>query len=297
MMYFLRLRVIWFVVLSALSILTMVFSTTISVSFFRNIIFDSSNVFRNIVGQSAILIENVSEKFVARKVMQVENDKLKKEIRRYKENLKIINSLVFENEMLQRILEFSLSIDYDLLPTQILSINGEGKDIQSVLVDRGSVRGVEKNMAVVGVYNNDLVVVGLISNVTFYAAQFTPITHVNFSVPAQTNQSMQKGILSGYDGQENLLLFTSDAIYENNSDFIFVGEQIVVNTYSKFLPRGMLVGVVVKVSSSGEDRISRAYIRPYVMLSKLDYVFIVIPKEPEPDDVKNESATTNTATQ
>lgn len=273
-----RLRIFWFLILSTISIFTM-FSATISVSFFRNIIFDSSNVFRNLAGRSAIWFENISKTLETRKAIQIENENLRKKIKEYEEHLKLINSLAFENETLRNILEFSLSVDYNLLSAQIIAINGEGNNIQSVLIDKGSTRGIQKNMAVVGIHNNNLVVVGSVSHATFYTAQFIPITHVNFSVPAQTQQSMQKGILSGYNGQENLLLFTSDAIYDGNSDFIFVGEEVIINAYSQFFPRGMLIGVVIKVSSGVEDRISRSYVRPYIKPSNLDYVFIVISKK------------------
>ncbi len=275
---FFRLRVFWFLLCSGASVFAM-FSANTQGSFFRSLLFSGSNVFRNLTGRSAVWFESVSGKFIARKKTQLENEQLKQKIGEYEARMQSISSLEFENAMLRKILEFSLSIDYNLLPTQVIAANGEAGEVQGILIDRGSTSGIRENMAVVGIHNNDIVVVGSISQAALYTAQVIPLTHVNFSVPVQTSQSTQRGILSGHSGQDGLLLFISDVIYDSDSSFVFVGEQVVVNAYSKFLPRGMLIGSVVEISSDIEDRISRSYVKPYLLPANLDYVFVIIPQD------------------
>lgn len=282
MISFFRLRIVWFCLLCVLAVALMIQARTEG-DFLRRVIFSSGAIVRRVAGGSASALFTVARYVKTKNAILRENEALRDQIRSYQRELHSVSALEYEKAALRRMLQFSLSVPYELVPAQIIAVEGLGTEAQAALINRGAAHGITRRMAVAGVYQNELVALGTISEVSRYTAQFMPLTNGRFSVPAQTEQSLQRGIVSGSGARgKGQLLFISDAV--NASDAVFVKERLVINENAVFFPKGMLVGEVSYVDSDSANFLFRAYVQPYLTVSEVDYVFVLVPKEDAPEE-------------
>lgn len=203
-----------------------------------------------------------------------ENDKLKKE------NIELRNKLIGyedykrENEEFRSILEFkNQSEAYNYVGVNIIGKTGGGF-FDGYIIDKGTNDGIQKDMAVIAPDG----LVGVITEANDNSAKVQPIVNENTAVAGLVQSTREStGVVRGYRDYTETPL-TKIYYLPVDSD-IKEGDVIVTSGLGNFYPKGLRVGEVISVEEDKVKVNKNAIIKPYVDFSKLEELFIVVPKD------------------
>lgn len=220
--------------------------------------------------------ENFNTVFSSRNEIIKENTRLQKEILEYRKQLKSIDVLIFENQKMRQLLQFSYSLEYDIIPANIISAaSGEGGS--QFIIDRGKRYGIQKDFIACVIYGNKLVLLGKVVIANEKTAIIQNIKEYNFSMPVITSNSNQRGVLTGQGINNQYLTLVFDSLYLTKN--VFVGEDVQIYEYSETFPRGIPIGVISHLNVNEENSLISAEITPFVSYDMLDMVVLLVPKE------------------
>lgn len=179
-----------------------------------------------------------------------------------------------ENERLRELLGFSQSRTEINFPAQIIA-----RDIDrvyaSIVIDKGSAHGIEKNMPVVAYQNGMMGLVGKITQVGKYTSTILPIYNLNCTVSARIQSTRDIGLVTGM-GVVDMplsLQYIRRRVLEN----LHYGDVIVTSgendNYLPDIPIGTIREIrVIDYSSSLEIDIESA-----IDFSRLENVIVLKP--------------------
>ncbi len=170
-----------------------------------------------------------------------------------------------ENSTLRKTLGFKQQSSLNLLPAEALTLDPTGFS-QKIVIDKGRNSGVEESQPVVIAPG---ILVGRITQVFSDSAEVTLLTDPSSAVNAEVAESGAKGLVRGEHGLS--LLF--DLVTQN--ELIKSGDLVVTSELSNDFPRGLLIGEIAALRSSGTDLFQRAYIIPAADLRNLRFLFVI----------------------
>ena len=185
-------------------------------------------------------------------------DLLKTENSRYKE-------LLATHERLRELLQFKQIISSPVIAAQVIGLDPSGW-FKSIIVDKGTLAGMEKNMPVV----NASGVVGRVISVSPDFAKILLIVDQNSAVDCLLQRSRDRGIFKGLSTDVcNLeyLAKTADAA---------VGDQIITSGLGGVFPKGLPVGKILHISENPGMLFKEIKVRPAVDFSTLEEVMIIL---------------------
>lgn len=159
--------------------------------------------------------------------------------------------------------------DYEPIQATVISRNPDQWE-EKIIIDQGSVGGVELNMAVItakGLVGKVVLVSPFKSTIELLSTE-----NRNFRVAAVIpGEEAIFGLIEGYDTKRGELIMKR---IDSNND-VKVGQKVESSGLGGIFPKGLLIGEVTEVSTDDFGLTKLAYIRPAADFSMLDHVMVV----------------------
>ena len=215
-----------------------------------------------------------------------ENKRLKEKVDSLAESQAELSVLREENEQLKSELDLQSSLtEYTTMTGTVISRNPDAW-IDQVVIDRGSMDGLEIGMSVMS--KNGLV--GRISEVSPTSSKVTLLSTTAPSSILTSTEIMQEeetifGVLTGFDLERNELVMeqiTSEAAIE-------IGKEVITSGLGGLVPRGLLVGTITEISLDSQGLGQRVYIEPATDFTDIQFVTIINRIAESPEFISEES--------
>lgn len=201
--------------------------------------------------------------------LQAENNALKEEITKLREQLVDYYQIKQENEQFRTVLELKEeNRDYQMLPATVI-----GRDPNDVFygfsIDQGSLNGVSKNDPVI---TGDGVV-GWVSEVYATSSQVTTLFSPNTKIGAIAKKSRDTGV-TGCDitlADEGLIKLA----YLTSENKVKAGDIITTTGLSGMYPKDLLIGMVKEVLYEDSGVSQYALVEPFVDIKNVRDVFVL----------------------
>lgn len=201
--------------------------------------------------------------------LAAENEALRAELSRVRENARTADSLSRENERLRAMLELKENRDdFTLVDGYVISWSS-GDWSSTFTINRGANAGIAVGMCAV---TGDGAVVGLVTEVGPNFAVVKSVLDSSLEVSATMTSSGNSGMVQGgyIAGEEGLLrmdYLPSDAVIRNHDQ--------VVTSGSTVYPRGLILGYVVDADFDDTGVAKYALLEPAADIAELEQVFII----------------------
>ncbi|PJI07131.1 MULTISPECIES: rod shape-determining protein MreC [Clostridium] len=208
--------------------------------------------------------------------VQKENETLKSKNSQLKQKAAAYDSLKNENAELKRMFKFKEDhSEYDYVGGDIVLKSGSGI-LKGYVINKGTKDGVKPGMAVI----NDAGLIGKVTSAASNYCKIETISSENVSVAAliqrtQVNDCIVTGYTDNADKSKNLAILTMLPL---NSD-IKEGDTIVTSGIGSDYPKDIIIGKVTSVEDNKGKMEREAIIEPAVDFTRLQRVFIVVPKD------------------
>ena len=181
-----------------------------------------------------------------------------------------------ENERLREQLDFSISMDEQNYPAQIISRDFD--NVYSYLtIDKGSVNGIKKNMPVIAFQNGNRGLVGKIVQVGTFTSQIMPIYNINNIVSARIQNSRDLGLVNGLGSQDQPLLM--QYIRKSVVDELSYGDIVVTSGENDNYMRDIAIGTISKITTLDYNSSLNIELIPIIDFARLENVVVVNQKE------------------
>lgn len=181
-----------------------------------------------------------------------------------------------ENERLREQLNFSISMDEQNFPAQIIS-----RDFDNVYayltIDKGSVNGIRKNMPVVAYQNGNQGLVGKVVQVGTFTSQIMPVYNMDYIVSARIQNSRDLGLVNGNGSQDNPLLMQH--IRKKVADELSYGDIVVTSGENDNYLKDIPIGTISKIISLDYNSSLNIELTPIIDFSRLENVIVVNQKQ------------------
>ncbi|MDR3200135.1 MAG: rod shape-determining protein MreC [Spirochaetales bacterium] len=197
------------------------------------------------------------------------------QLRSYEQIEKDILILKEENRRLNEVLSFSTSAVFQNIPAKII-----GKDPQNfhttIVVNRGSLSGISKDMPVIGIQNGHQGLVGKVISVGPSASLVQPLYDPNAFVAARLLSSRYEGLVNG-SGEDAVKM---RYVKRYARPEIRYGDIVITSGMgSSLFPEGIEIGSVKSISARSYDTSLELDIAPVIDFSRLEYVYILQAKK------------------
>lgn len=198
-----------------------------------------------------------------------ENKRLKGRLEEFAKLQADVNDLASENTRLREIVDKQDDLrDYEPIQATVIARNPDQWE-KKVILDKGEVHGVKKNMAIItaqGLIGKVILTTPFTSSVELLSTQ-NPIYRVSAKV---MGKKQAFGLIEGYDDErKELILKRIDSNVE-----IEVGQQVMSSGLGGVFPQGLLIGEITEVSTDDYGLTKMAYIKPAADFQLLDHVII-----------------------
>ncbi len=206
---------------------------------------------------------------VSNQQLQAENDALKEEIRKLREQLVDYYDIKQKNEQYETVLELKdENRDYKMLPATVI-----GRDPNDVFygfsIDQGYLNGVSKNDPVI---TGDGIV-GWVSEVYATSSQVTTLYSPNTKIGAIAKESRDTGV-TGCDitlADQGLIKMA----YLTSENTIEAGDIITTTGLSGMYPKDLLIGTVTDIQYEDNGVSQYALVKPFVDIKNVRDIFII----------------------
>ncbi len=190
--------------------------------------------------------------------LKIDVDILKMENSRYVEMLST-------QERLQKLLQFKQATNRQVLAVQVIGLDPTGW-FKSVIINKGKKAGLKLNMPVVNANG----VVGKIVSFSSNYAKVLLLIDQNSAVDCLVQRSRDRGIVKGLTRE------ICELQYVVKSSDVAKGDVIVTSGLGGVFPKGIPVGVVLKVEDIAGKLFKDIQISPVVDFSKLEEVLVIL---------------------
>jgi rod shape-determining protein MreC len=208
-----------------------------------------------------------------------ENEDLRRRLALTETELREARMARDENERLKGLLELKEKSGYQIVAARVIA-RDPSEWFDSVMINRGSSSGIERDMPVV---THDGIV-GRIIGVSPVTSQVLLITDERAAAGAAVGQlgpSQAMGSVRGY-GSNGLL----DMRYVSGLDVVKLGDLVVTTGQDSIYPAGLSVGLVVEFKQGSATSSHEIKVKPSARLSSLREVAVLLyhppPRTPPP---------------
>lgn len=170
-----------------------------------------------------------------------------------------------ENDELRKALGLKERLDLRTVTVRVTGV-GPSNFEHTVFIDRGRAEGLRKDMPVVAGTG----LVGRVVSVGAQTARVLLLIDPSSAVAARVSSNGETGVLEGQGGDElRFDLFDPDAA-------LTVGDAVVTSGYQGGVyPPGIPIGTLARIEKKGATLSRRAWVRPFVDFTALDYLLVV----------------------
>lgn len=204
--------------------------------------------------------------YVALRGVRAENVELQKQVADLQVQLQQQRALASSAERLQQLLDLKGRTDLPTLAAEVIAGNPD-PGMRTVTINRGSVDGVQPDMAVIAPQG---IVGRVIGDPARHAARVQLIVDRNAALGAITARARAGGMIVGSDGTPALNM----ELVSNLAD-VKPGDTVVASGVDGIYPKGFLIGTV-DASQPGPQLYRTITVRPSVDFSSLEEVLVVM---------------------
>lgn len=202
-----------------------------------------------------------------RRAILRENAELHAEVIRLRTQNALLSEADQENARLRAALGLRQSAKLSMIPAEIIS-RKESTWFNTATMDRGRSAGVQKGWAVIA---TGWRLVGQVLEADSFSSRMVSLTDSDSAVGAMVQRSRCNGLLQG-QGNDYLML----SYLPKDAD-VKVGDVVTSSGMGQVIPKGLVVGRVIKVVRNKVMCSTTALIRPSIGLDQIEQVFIVKP--------------------
>ncbi len=191
---------------------------------------------------------------------------LKNEVGLLKLRINDLTEASRENERLKKLLSVKQKSPFKVIPAKVIARSPDSWS-SSIIIDKGSVNGIKRGMAVI----TYLGLAGRVVEVTKSTGKIMLISDPDLSISAMAQRSRQEGIVCGTLGANLIMRYLPE-----DCD-IGVNDTIITSGLSRVFPKGLLIGSVIDIGREYSGLSRYALIKPAVNLSGIEEVLIIIP--------------------
>ena len=209
--------------------------------------------------------------------LEAENQQLKKELVKLKQQIVSIKNMEMENKRLRTLVGFKGKTHYHTLPAVVVGRSTNNWQ-SAFVIDKGSKDGIKKNMVV-------LVGEGLVGQVVMvssHASKVQLIIDQKSGVAAQLMNSGETGIVEGQVTGELVMNYISKDIE------ITKNEPILTSGLGGIFPKGLFIGTVSEVKETPYDLYKQVRVKTHVNFSGLEEVLVITELVPAPSFLSKE---------
>jgi len=210
--------------------------------------------------------------YVALGDVREQNDALRVELVRLREeNLQLREALVASGR-LARIAEMRDEFEVPMLPTELVA-SDVSPWFRSVLIDRGRSDGVHSGMVVV----SEAGLVGLVTATSRDAARTMLLLDRQAAIDGTVQRSRTRGTVRGRgDAQLDFEFVAREAE-------VIPGDILITSGLDGVYPKGVRLGRVVEVAPPGPTLLRTARVEPAVDFGRLEQAFVMLRRGPSMD--------------
>ena len=203
-----------------------------------------------------------------------QNEELKKENAKLKNSIIDYENIKKENKRLRKMVSYENENDkYKYIGCSVLGIAGNSY-LDGYIINKGTNDGISKRMVAITSE-------GLVGQVTSVGSNWSIIQTLgneNISVAGFNQRSQEaNGIVKGYKDDSNNVLAKMET--SNLEADIKEGDTILTSGLGQIYPKGILIGKITKIIEDKGQFVKYGIIKPAINMSKLEEVFIVVPKD------------------
>jgi len=202
------------------------------------------------------------------KEVKEKNKVLSEEIEVLLQENAILKEKIIAYDRLKKLLELRESFSFQMIPALVIS-REPGNWFNSIIIDKGSKDGVQKNMAI-ATYSG---LVGRVVSVEKSSSKVLLILDQRSAVGAMIQRSRDIGVLKGSEKNYCFMEYLS-----RDAD-VKIGDLVITSGLGSIFPKGLTIGKVIEVKKDNYALFQEVLIRPQVDFTKLEEVFIV--KKPQ----------------
>lgn len=196
-----------------------------------------------------------------------ENELLVARVEELEGKLSALSEFERENARLRHMLSFSAENGFRSVAASVIGSDPSGW-IRGIVIDRGSVHGVEPGMAVV----HSKGIVGQVASVSSNASRVLLVNDHSSGVDVVVQGSRARGVVEGAGERVCELKFITKETQVKEGDLI------ITSGMDRVFPKGLMVGTIVDVDSQSGGLFQRVEVKPSVDFSRLEEVLIVFPQ-------------------
>lgn len=195
----------------------------------------------------------------------IQNERLKKDVDLFKNNLNTETEIHLENKRLKELLSLKQQSSYKVIAARVI---GRGADSWSsiIIIDKGQNNGIKRGFVVISY-------LGLVGRVIETGGSTSKIMLINASqmgISSIVQRNRQEGLVSGSMGSYLVMKYLS-----KDSD-IEISDTVITSGLTDVYPKGLIIGKVVDVGDEFSGLSRFAIIKPAVNLSSIEEVLIIV---------------------
>lgn len=194
-----------------------------------------------------------------------------KEVIFYKHQLAWMTLMNSENIRLKQLLKLKNSYPNDSILAEVISTDPE-YSFSSLQVNKGSVDGVIKGSAVVTESNKEIVLLGIVKQVSPFTSRIETFKNKDFRLGVLLVRTGINAVAQGSDKNLNNI----NLLYVDRSVNLLIGEEVLTSPFSTIFPPYIKIGRVSAIETTDRSRMSYyATIQTYANLNQVLQVFIL----------------------
>jgi rod shape-determining protein MreC len=182
-----------------------------------------------------------------------------------------ISMLEQENAQLRAALDFSQASEFSNIPARIIG-REPGSFFSSITINKGSRHGVDRNMPVVAIQDDNRGLVGRVVEVGLTTSTVMPLVDADSFVAARLMRSRHEGLVAG-QGQDALLVM--NYVPKSARASIGVGDIVITSGIQSLFPEGIRIGIVEAIEGRSYETSLELQLSPAIDYSRAEYVFVV----------------------
>ncbi len=201
-----------------------------------------------------------------------EYDSLRKKMADYHVLQRDIIKYKLENKRLKEQLGYAESLTYNYKAARIIA-QEPGNLFKTMVIDKGSANGIDKNMPVIAFQDGFKGLVGRIIEVSPYTSKILPVFDRDSFVGARMLKVRYEGLVNGNGSKNGLLLM--NYVKKSAKEYIKFGDIVVTSGMNSIYPEGINIGRVREIDILEWQPSLQLKLEPVIDFSRLEYVFVI----------------------
>ncbi|HXF83402.1 MAG TPA: rod shape-determining protein MreC [bacterium] len=200
--------------------------------------------------------------------LRVENTRLRAQVASLNREVAALREQAAAAQRLERLLELRAQVRYHGVAARVIG-RDPGRWFSTVLIDRGSRDGIQRNAPVVTPEG----VVGRVIEVTPFASRVLLIADARSAVGVVVQTTRDAAVVEGRGTDRLHLKYLSRAAQ------VRPGDLLVTSGLGGVFPRGLVVGRLASIEREEGALLQEAEVEPAAQLGRLEEVLVLLPGE------------------